>query len=81
MSATGLEREDKTLLGTNQGCAAGLLQPNYLSGKGATGIGKSGLSKGKAGLDSSPIRSGGTWTELNHSFKDLACVFGYMLRL
>ena len=63
MYATGLETEDKTLLGTNQRCAFGLLQPNYLSGKGATGIGKTGLSKvGGAGLDGSPIRSGGTWT-------------------
>lgn len=65
MYATGLETEDKTLLGTNQRCAVGLQQPNYLSEKGATGIGKTGLSKGGgAGLDGSPIRSGGTWTEL-----------------
>lgn len=65
MYATGLETEDKTLLGTNQRCAVGLLQPNYLSEKGATGIGKTGLSKvGGAGLDGSPIRSGGMWTEL-----------------
>lgn len=70
MSATGLEREDKTLLGTNQRCAVGLLQPNYLSGKGATGIGKSGLSKGRAGLDGSPIRSGGTWTELRLNLQE-----------
>lgn len=46
MYATGLETEDKTLLGTNQRCAVGLLQRNYLSEKGATGIGKTGLSKG-----------------------------------
>lgn len=46
MDATGLETEDKTLLGTNQRCAFGSLQPNYLSGKGATGIGKTGLSRG-----------------------------------
>lgn len=50
----GPGNKDKSLLGTNQRCAIGLLRLSYLLEKGTSSVGNAGLSKG-VGL--SPAKS------------------------